>query len=285
MTAAEQVTDRCVFHGEGPFWDSRAERLRFVDMLAGDIVTLLPTGTVTRRHVDDVAAVIREREAGGYVVATERAVQLLDENWVLEETIGVFADTAVRLNEGGCGPDGRLYVGSMGYGGGEGAGALYRLDRDRAVSTVFPSMTIPNGLQWSADGATVFHCDTADNRITAYDFDSSDGTLTDPRPFVQLAEDSAGSPDGFAIDDEGGLWVGMWGGKAVHRYDDRGELSEVVTVAASNVTSCAFAGEGSSQLYITTSLEGVDADSEPAAGALFTVTVGARGAVTHRFAG
>ena len=38
MTAVEQLTEQCIFHGEGPYWDRRGGRLLFVDMLAGDVV-------------------------------------------------------------------------------------------------------------------------------------------------------------------------------------------------------------------------------------------------------
>ena len=284
MAKAEQVTDRCAFHGEGPFWDARASRLRFVDMLAGDVVTLLPTGTVTRRHIDDVAAVIRARAGGGYLVATEHGFALLDEQWRHERFVPAFDAPDVRMNEGGCDPQGRFYCGSMAYDTSAGAGSLYRLDADGTVHVVLEEVTIPNGLQWSADGATVFQSDTGVGRIDAYDFDPEAGRLLNRRPFLTVDE-ADGAPDGVAIDDEGGLWVALWGGGAVRRYDSAGSLSDVVELPVTNVTSCVFAGEGSGTLYITTSLQGVDADAEPGAGALFAAHVGARGARQHRFAG
>jgi sugar lactone lactonase YvrE len=281
---AEQVTPRVAYHGEGPFWDDGEHRLRFVDMLAGDVVTLLPSGTVTRRHLGDVAAVLRARDDGGYVVAIERGFALLDEDWRQVGTVPVFDSPSVRMNEGGCDPQGRFYCGSMAYDTTPGAGALYRLDVDGSVHVALDEVTIPNGLQWSADGETAFHSDTGTGRISAYDFDAEAGLLLNPRPFVTVDE-ADGAPDGVAIDDDGGLWVALWGGGAVRRYDADGTLSEVVELPVTNVTSCVFAGEGSSTLYITTSLQDVDADAEPGAGALFAATVGARGARSHRFAG
>ena len=64
--------------------------MRFVDLLAGDVVTLLPTGSATRRHVDDVAAVIRHRADGGYAVAGEHRILLFDADWVHEGVIRVL---------------------------------------------------------------------------------------------------------------------------------------------------------------------------------------------------
>jgi sugar lactone lactonase YvrE len=284
MPRAEQVTDRCAYHGEGPFWDDRASRLRFVDMLAGDVVTLLPTGTVTRRHVDDIAAVIRAREQGGYVVAVEHGFALFDADWNRVQSVHAFDSATVRMNEGGCDPQGRFYCGSMAYDVTPGAGTLYRLDPDLTVHTALDSVSIPNGLQWSADGTRAFHADTGTGRIDVYDFDAVAGRLVDPRPFVTV-DDADGAPDGTTVDDEGGLWVALWGGGAVRRYDTDGALTEVVELPVTNVTACTFAGAGSSELYVTTSMQGVDADAEPAAGALFRASVGARGVEQARFAG
>lgn len=284
MTRAEQVTDRCSYHGEGPFWDEAASRLRFVDMLAGDVVTVLPTGTVARRHIDDTAAVIRAREGGGYVVAVERGFALLDSEWNKQSTVRAFSSSTVRMNEGGCDPQGRFYCGTMAYDASSDGGKLYRLDADHTVQTVLEAVTIPNGLQWSADGTRAFHADTAQGRINVYDFDADNGLLLDPRPFITIDE-ADGAPDGNAIDDEGGLWVALWGGAAVRRYDAEGRLSEVIELPTTNITACTFAGAGSTELFITTSMENVDADAEPAAGAIFRVSVGARGVEQVKFAG
>ncbi len=284
MPRAEQVTDRCAYHGEGPFWDERRSRLRFVDMLAGDVVTLLPTGTVTRRHIDDIAAVIRAREAGGYVVAVEHGFTLFDEDWSRTGSVAAFDSPSVRMNEGGCDPQGRLYCGSMAYDLSPGAGTLYRLDADLSVHTALESVTIPNGLQWSPDGTRAFHADTGAGRIDVYDFDATTGRLLDPRPFITIDEEH-GAPDGTTMDDEGGLWVALWGGGAVRRYDADGTLSEVVELPVTNVTACAFSGPGSSELFVTTSMDGVDPEAEAAAGALFSIGTGARGVEQARFAG
>lgn len=227
MSRAEQRTDRCSFHGEGPFWDDRSSRIRFVDMLAGDVVTLLPTGTVTRRHIDDVAAVIRARDKGGYLIAVEHGFALLDDDWNRVATVGAFSSPSLRMNEGGCDPQGRFYCGSMAYDLSPGAGSLFRLDPDLTVNTVLESVSIPNGLQWSPDGTRAYHADTATGRIDVYDFDAAEGRLHHPRPFVTV-DQASGAPDGTTIDDEGGLWVALWGGGAVRRYDANGALTDVV---------------------------------------------------------
>src|SRR5207253_8798303 len=69
---AEQVTDPVAYHGEGPVWSDRWGGLRWVDMLAGDVLSLAADGTINRRHVDSVAAAIRPRRVGGVVIIWAR---------------------------------------------------------------------------------------------------------------------------------------------------------------------------------------------------------------------
>ena len=70
----EQITEALCYHGEGPLWSPTWGGLRWVDMLAGDVLSLRPDGSVDRMHVGDVAAFVRPRTNGGWVVATERGL-------------------------------------------------------------------------------------------------------------------------------------------------------------------------------------------------------------------
>ena len=61
---AEQLTSPVAYHGEGPVWPPRWGGLRWVDMLADDILALT-AGGVARRHVGRVAAGPRPGQQGG----------------------------------------------------------------------------------------------------------------------------------------------------------------------------------------------------------------------------
>jgi sugar lactone lactonase YvrE len=89
----------------------------------------------------------------------------------------------------------------------------------------------------------------------------------------------------MAIDEENGLWVALWGGGAVHRYDASGRLDLVVNLPVSNVTACAFGGPERRTLFITTSRQGLEPSDQPEAGAVFRFEAGVRGAPQHAFAG
>ncbi|MGD8168487.1 SMP-30/gluconolactonase/LRE family protein [Herbiconiux sp. P16] len=290
------------FHGEGAFWDAAIGALRSVDMLRGDVLTHRepgaadpgaapagggdpvgdPAGGGERMRVGDVAALIRRRGAGGYVVATERGFALLDDDLGLEREIPVFGDPGVRLNEGACDAAGRFYCGSMAYDCAPGAGKLYRLDPDLSVHVALEHVTIPNGLVWTDGGTVALHADTADDAVYAYEFDPVAGTFGERAVFVDFAG-VPGSPDGMALDVEGGLWVAMWGGGAVRRYDARGILTDVVPLPVTNPTSCAIGGQAGTTLFVTTSRQGLVDRVEPHAGQVYAIDIGLAAAEVHAF--
>src|SRR6185312_9634839 len=113
MTAAEMLTKPLAHHGEGPVWVARDTSLYWVDMLAGDVLQLDGEGQVSRHHVGSVAAALRPRADGGLVVAVERGFALVEPDWTMRELPEAFADVSVRMNDGGCDPQGRFYCGTM----------------------------------------------------------------------------------------------------------------------------------------------------------------------------
>ena len=280
---ATRFTTVCTFHGEGPFWDEANARLMVVDMLAGAVVLVDADGMARRNQISTVAAAIRARRGGGYVLAAEDRFLFLDRELAIQRELPpAFTDPLIRMNDGGCDPQGRFYCGTMAYAETPGAGTLYRLDPDDSVHVVLRHVTISNGLQWSRNGDTAFYADTPTGRIDRFTFDPHTGSFTERRPFAEI---TGGYPDGMAIDEEDGIWVALWGGSAVHRYDDRGRLDEVISLPVSNVTACAFGGPDRRTLFITTSRQGLAANEQPDAGAVFRFDTGIRGARQYAFAG
>jgi sugar lactone lactonase YvrE len=276
----EQVTDVVAYHGEGPVWSLRWGGLRWVDMLAGDVLSLAPDGAVERRHVGDIAAALRPRRGGGAVIGIERGFALEDPDGSVRALHEVWSDPSVRMNEGGCDPDGRFYCGSMAYDQLEGAASLYRLDPDGSVRIVLDGVTVSNGLEWSPDGTLAYYNDTATRSIAVFDYDRDAG-LTGRRVFASLEH----RPDGLTVDAEGGVWTALSDGGAVRRYTPDGKLDAVIDVPARKVTACAFGGRGLDELFITTSREGLQPGDDPLAGALFCARPGVHGLAVREFAG
>jgi sugar lactone lactonase YvrE len=279
---AEQVTDPVAYHAEGPVWASSWGGLRWVDMLAGDVLSFDPAGGVARRHVGTVVAALRPRVGGGAVLAVERGFALEDPDGTLHTEPEVWDDPGVRMNEGGCDPDGRFWCGSMGYDQRAGAATVYRLEPGGAVTPVLHDVTVSNGLAWSPDGGVAYYNDTPTHRVDVFDYVA--GELVGRRPFVDLSDEQA-SPDGLTVDAEGGVWTALNGSGVVRRYDARGRLTDVVELPVRQVTACVLGGPRLDELYVTTSRENLPADAEPLAGSLFRAPVGVPGLEPLPFAG
>jgi sugar lactone lactonase YvrE len=278
----EQVTEPVAYHGEGPVWSEHWGGLRWVDMLAGDILSFGEDGSVQRRKVGRIAAAVRPRSGGGAVIGVERGFALEDPDGTVTHLGPLWSGDEVRMNEGGCDPEGRFYCGSMAEDRRPGAAALYRLDPDGSTHVVLEGVTISNGLGWSPDGSRAYYNDTATERVSVFDYDPEHG-LTGQRTFVAIGDQ--GRPDGLTVDAQGGVWVAISNQSAVHHYLADGTLEEVIAVPARKVTACTFGGDQLDELFITTSQEHIEPGTDPLAGSLFRAAVGVRGLPTREFAG
>ncbi len=272
---AEQLTPAVTEHGEGPTWDARSQSLLYVDLLRGDVLTLdggandLPV----RRNVGDVVACVRARALGGIVAATRNSIVEFDDRSELpvRQTV-VFDDPEVRFNEGACDPDGNFYCGTMDWEGRTGLGRMYRYTPGGVAGVVGNALTVPNGLAFRADRGAWF-VDSADRRIDRVELRDDGGFVR--TGFVTIPTEH-GTPDGLCLDSEGGVWVAMWGGSAVRRYDTAGRLDFVVCLPVAQVTACTFGGPDLATMFITTSRYR-NADPEPSAGAVFSADTGFHG--------
>jgi sugar lactone lactonase YvrE len=207
------------------------------------------------------------------------------------------------MNDGKCDPQGRFWAGTMATDLTVGRGALYRLDTDLTVTKVLDGLTVPNGLDWSEDGRTLYFIDSLDRPpgVDAFDFDGRPGSLSGRRRLVDMANDSSGLgsmavPDGMTVDAVGSLWVAVSGAGEVRCYSPVGQLTRVVEMPVAYPTSVAFGGEDLCDLYITTtSLEavagpelrshGAPTSRRRGEGALFRCRPGASGRPPRTFAG
>ena len=276
-------------------WDSRHEALVWVDQFAGlvHLARQVNAGgglelVKTYQIGSPVGAVVPcETIDDGWMIAAGQGFSHLSNDGVVTPIAELFADPAkMRMNDGKCDPGGRFWAGSMAWDKDPSAGSLYRLDTDLQVSVALPDLTISNGLAWTPDARRMYFIDTQTQRVDRFGV-SADGQLWGRETLVSIDE-SRGAPDGMCIDDEGCLWVALWGGHTVHRYAPDGKLLADVQVDAPQVSSCTFGGPRRSTLFITTSQEGYSqsqSDGYPSAGKVFSVELDVTGPPASPFRG
>jgi sugar lactone lactonase YvrE len=234
--------------GEGPRWDAATERLLWVD-IEGRTLHVSDPGTGDDRTIalDDRAGVAVPATDGRVLVALAGRLALLDLADESFETLVPFPHgPRLRTNDGACDARGRFWVGTTELEFAPRAGSLYRYDG--ALVEILPDVTLSNGLGWSPDGPLMYYVDSLTYRVDVFDFD---GVPSGRRPFVAV-DRADGIPDGLAVDDEGGVWLALYGGACVRRYDAGGALDRVVELPAENVTACCFGGPDRRHLYVTT---------------------------------
>lgn len=274
--------------GEGPRWDAETRTLLWVDLEAGELHLFDPATGADRSHsLDGRVGVGVPAEGGEVLVALADRLAYVDPtSGASRELVRLPHGRELRLNDGACDPAGRFWVGSMALDYARGAGTLYRY-AGGALEPQVAGVTVSNGIGWSPDGRVMYYVDSLSYRVDVFDFDVAAGTASDRRPFVTLPR-SAGVPDGLAVDDDGFVWLALWGGGRVTRYRPDGTLDGELALPVDYVTACAFGGDDGRALFITTASHGLAEEAkarQPHAGHVFAATVGVGGPPARPFAG
>ncbi|WP_053799940.1 SMP-30/gluconolactonase/LRE family protein [Streptomyces rimosus] len=270
--------------GEGPTWDARAGRLIWVDILSARVHTVDPaTGRRTVLATEQHVGAAKPRRGGGLVVNLRDGVGTYDADgafaWLHREPVA-----GRRGNDAAVAPDGALWAGTMAYDEAPGRGTLTRIAPDGSATRVLSDVTVSNGTGWSPDGRRMYYIDTPTRRVDVFDV-TDEGLVTGRRPFVEIEEpaETAGYPDGLAVDAEGGVWVAMFEGAQVRHYTPGGVLERVMPMPVARPTACAFGGAALTDLYVTTARGGPGA--APLGGSLLVVPDAGRGLAQPEFAG
>lgn len=269
--------------GEGPVIDPRTGNLCWVDIPAGYLLQSdLTTGSTERWDLGmSLGAVAPRANHDGFAVAVAQGFGFAvdGELTIVDE---VLPDADMRMNDAKCDPAGRLWAGSCEMNLAPGRGSLHRWDGQSPSKVMKTGLGLPNGLGWNAEGDTMYLADSVTGLIMSTPFDVDRGDIG---VFTPIAEVTHGVPDGLAVDQEGCLWVAIWGASAVQRYSPRGHLINTISMPVTQPSSCAFTTDGI--LIITSARAGLDAEKlgrQPLAGSVFEVFMQTEGVPIARFA-
>lgn len=257
---------------EGTRW--LGDRLVFTDILAGTLRQAPGAGPgdsqiLAQLGVPLGAVAPVAGRPGEWIAAAGTGLAMLGPGgltWIDRPEDG--APVPMRMNDGCCDASGRFWAGSMAYDAVEGAGSLYRINKDRSVSKVLDGMTIVNGPAFTADGSLMYVSDTFAGVIYACEVDPPTGEITGRRVFTRIPP-SDGAPDGMTVDASGRLWVALWDGAAVRCYRPDGSIEAVITVPARRPTSVCLAGPEDGRLFVSTARYGIP-DPRPEDGAILS---------------
>ena len=285
---AELIFDAKATLGEGPVWDAKSQTLYWIDILEKRIYT----GTQVIAQLDKFIGCLSLRPGGNLLIALSEVEGLsslvnLQVDSSQQGVLATMSEAAnTRFNDGKCDPAGRFLVGSMDMNETDPIGSVYSFD-GKQVTKLFGGVTISNGLTWSPDHKTFYYIDTPTRKVQAFDYDLATGQIANPRVAIHVP-DSLGWADGMTSDTDGNLWIALWGGAQVTKWNPHtGQLLERIPVPALQTSSCIFGGKDMNELYVTSARKGMseaDLQKYPLSGGLFKIETKVTGMPTFEFA-
>jgi len=266
--------------GEMPHWDAHRRRLCHVDINGGSIHELDPasgalsTMTLTAPLGFAVPVAGSDQRLCGQgndlIVVDGSGVELA------RRPIEPGVD-GNRINEGKADPAGRLWFGSMSKTRAPDQAALYRLGATGLAR--IRTITIGNGTDWDVERGRMYHVDSTTQRIDVFDYDVDTGEVANARPWACIDADD-GLPDGLTIDAEGCVWLALFTGGRVRRFDPDGAPMLDIAVPTPFVTCPVFGDDDLATMFVTSSFHKIppaERPGHPLAGALFVVDAGVTG--------
>lgn len=272
--------------GEGPLWHPLRKELFWFDIPDGQLYAAGVEGE-SRPVVNfgEPASAAGWIDENHLVVATASAIRRLDVTSGQHTALfDLEADNPVtRANDGRVGPDGTLWIGTMGRKLESRAGAYYRVNGS-GVALLFDEVTIPNATCFSPDGRTAYLADTRRQLIWRWALDDAGHPVGEKQVHINLQSENL-NPDGAVCDAEGFLWNAQWGVSQLARYAPDGSLDRIIKLPVSQPTCPAFGGDDFKTLFITSAKEGLSEaqlQAEPMAGKVLAIDVDIAGMAEHR---
>ena len=272
--------DRCHL-GEGPTYDAATDTAWWFDILEARLYQAdLGSGLVRSHSLGRMASALARVDAKRQLIVAEDGLYIrsvVDGGMTLYRPLEAD-NPRNRSNDARVHPCGTFWIGTMGRKAEAGAGAIYALHRGE-LSRLFASVTIPNAICFSPDGALGYFADTATNVLYRVVLDAATG-LPRAAPEPLLQHRGIGGLDGAVVDADGQIWNARWGGGCIDVYSPQGEHLRCLHVPARQPSCPAFVGADLSRLLVTSAWQHMDEAArteDPEHGRTFLMEVAARG--------
>jgi len=277
---AELVWDIQAELGEGPVWSAADDCVWFVDIKGRKLHRYgVADGSKRSWDTPDQTGFALPTTDGRLICGVRSGLHLFDPaSGAFTFLTEVEPDRPQnRLNDGFAAPDGSLWFGSMDDSEATVSGALYRY-ADGVVTRHDDGYRVTNGPAMSPDGLKLYHNDTTEGRI--YAFDHQNGRISNKRLFAVTPGFGA---DGPSVDQAGTLHVGLFNGGGVARFAPDGTALPTLRLPVCTVTKAAFGGADLCDLWCTTAwLHNADRRvDQPGLGGLFRLRVDTPGLPTN----
>lgn len=291
--------------GEGPFYDTKTNNLYWVDVTGGQIFRM---DTITSKfftarilgetHISFIVPV--EGVTNQFIVGAGKRLLLI--NWdgvhTMAQILRILTELPVDglcFNDAKTDSRGRLYLGTM-ITMETGSlvdlqkrlGSLYRFTMQEGLVEMKTKVGVSNGIAINDKTNTLYFVDSYDLNVKQFMYDIKTGNLSNEKVLTDLT--SYGTlktnvPDGMTIDQEGNLYVAMFGGSRILKINTtNGKIITEIVMPVPQITSMAFGGKNLDTMFVTTAGMDLIGQQTYPAGYMFKVGgLGVRGTEMTKF--
>jgi sugar lactone lactonase YvrE len=242
--------------GESPFWSPRLKQWMWVD-ITNQVMFQKSEQLGLVSFVEMVSNIFECPSA--ILLTAETKLYQFENSGRINVYMPLIESKKYRCNDGSVGAGGKYWFGTMEKSPSGLNGKIYSLDTLGNLIDQNADIGIPNTFIW-LDESHILISDSFLQKTYKVELLAS-GMLDWLNREVWLdLSNTSGTPDGGALDEQGNVWLAVWGDASIHKYSSEGVLLDKIELHALQPTSCAFGGVNMDEMLITTATEGLSGE-------------------------
>lgn len=246
---------------EAIIYDPRTQSIYYIDVRVGKLYTLpVNSSEIPKPAIIDISIGVigLTSDENKLVCGVSNGIKLIDLKTDEIKTLvnypnnNIVNGLAYRSNDGSVSPNGSFWVGTMGPGKVKPNLATMYEYNGKELTELWSPCCIPNGLSWDLNRRAMYWTESGDFKVYKYDWDNATGAFTNKKDWY--VHQGVGHPDGCCIDEDGNLYVCIWGQGKIVRVNPDGEIDMEFTFPANRITCCTIGGLEMNTLYVTTAM-------------------------------
>lgn len=261
--------------GEAPFWDTRREKLWWIDIQGQRLFSYAPhSGNSEMFATPFLPGLISSFDDDRLIIGLENGLwTFVPEQNKWDQLSTTESDRPdFRLNDGKMDSKGRLWFGSMDiHGRTSRQGRLYCRQTDGTIDTVLENITIPNAICITGDGTKLLFADSPTRELCL--FDITDSPTLENRTVIKTF-DAGTAPDGACLTSDQTIWVAVIGAGIVENLSLDGTVLNTISLPVSRPTMPMIGGRNQETLFVTSQRRFLDItqlQQQPDAGNLIAI--------------
>jgi sugar lactone lactonase YvrE len=251
-----------------------ASGIYWLDIIETTLFLKIKDGRLLEFNLPEQASVIWKVEGRLVYLASESGICTFD---LETNNFTVFtampetdSSSLMRANDGTGIDNERYFFGTMEKHPSGSNGALYVATQEN-ISKVYEGIGIPNSFI-RVNESSFLVSDSLQCLTYRFTFNSQFSAIEKKELWLDLSN-SGCTPDGGCVDDKGNIYIAIWGGACVNKYDKDANLISTYQLPALQPTNCKLSIDGKS-LFITSArqeLSESELEKYPSSGSLYQI--------------